>query len=375
MVDTDSIQCIEVTFMAKDNSPTASERVYKYVYKQINMRGEGEKLPSIRGIIKECGTSQHTVQAVLKKFHDCKLIEASDRRGYFVSRKSRSTISSIGHLDLIYCGSSSDEDPLMKFHGELSQRIGKLCGEKWTGMRIHFVEDDADDTEYERIVSNKNCHACILVSSPHAGIGEICSANQVMYVELFPRAYQLNKTVPNIVIDPYEVVSMQLRHLIGLGHTKIGYLHCVDSSFNRDLSFRRECFYRLVAEKGLQIKRNWVQYGGYRHEEIEEASKAMLGKEDAPTAMIVSDHHLPVVYNTARQYGLEIGEDLSVVGTDNMSIAAMLSPQATTVNLPRDVAVQMAIRSLEQALGGEEFPPLQCLPLNLIERDSTGAVR
>jgi len=81
------------------------------------------------------------------------------------------------------------------------------------------------------------------------------------------------------------------------------------------------------------------------------------------------------VLEGARERGLRVPEDLSVVGFDNIEMAAMSSPPLTTLDQPRYELGQTAARMLTAACNGETPPSRVLLKANLIARGSTAEPR
>ncbi|MCS6829614.1 MAG: substrate-binding domain-containing protein [Armatimonadota bacterium] len=105
------------------------------------------------------------------------------------------------------------------------------------------------------------------------------------------------------------------------------------------------------------------------------ALRQMLHSSDRPTAFFCGGYYLALdVVRTAREEGLRIPEDLSVVGFDDPVSASLLSPPLTTVRQPLDEMGRLATLMLLQWLTNME-PPRQSvvLPTQLMVRGSTGA--
>ena len=78
------------------------------------------------------------------------------------------------------------------------------------------------------------------------------------------------------------------------------------------------------------------------------------------------------VYEAARQLGLRIPEDLSVVGFDDIQTAALLSPALTTVKQPLQDMARASVRMIVEALTtGDVLQPHIIMPTSLVVRNST----
>ena len=77
------------------------------------------------------------------------------------------------------------------------------------------------------------------------------------------------------------------------------------------------------------------------------------------------------LYLAARERGLRIPEDLSVVGFDDMEFARVLSPPLTTVALDAELLGATSFQLLEKRLAGEQTRKRIVLPAKLLVRGST----
>jgi LacI family transcriptional regulator len=103
---------------------------------------------------------------------------------------------------------------------------------------------------------------------------------------------------------------------------------------------------------------------------------------DRPTAIFAAnDVSAMGVYQAAREIGLRIPEDLSVVGFDNLSGAACLNPPLTTIDQSIEKMGTMAMELIIKLVRGESFPiniaedsHLYKIPTQLVIRASCAPV-
>jgi DNA-binding LacI/PurR family transcriptional regulator len=96
---------------------------------------------------------------------------------------------------------------------------------------------------------------------------------------------------------------------------------------------------------------------GLTREDGHTAALTLLNQPDRPTAIFAcNDLQALGIYQAARQLGLRIPSDLSVVGFDDLPIAALVDPPLTTIHQP---IIEMAVAATELALAlgrGEKVP-------------------
>ena len=114
--------------------------------------------------------------------------------------------------------------------------------------------------------------------------------------------------------------------------------------------------------------RLWVLEGGKPGDTTQ-----LLNLAEPPTAVVCGNDLLAFgVILEAAQRGLAVPSDLSVVGIDNLEIAGHISPALTTVHLPTAELGRMVAEHLLGRLRGESRPRRTEIPVELIERRSSG---
>ena len=119
-----------------------------------------------------------------------------------------------------------------------------------------------------------------------------------------------------------------------------------------------------------------VRHGDFQHEGGFRRGGELLDLAEPPTAIFAgSDQQALGVYEAARQRGLRIPQDLSVVGFDDLPVARWVSPPLTTVRQPLAEMGRAAAQMLGEII---EDRPLRSrrveLSTELIMRESTGPV-
>lgn len=161
------------------------------------------------------------------------------------------------------------------------------------------------------------------------------------------------------------------RHLIALGHRRIGAVTMPTS-----LLFARTRLsgYRAALEEvALVVDDALIVQTGSGREEGLAAGLRLLRREPRPTAIVTAtDMQAIGVYEAARQLGIAIPDELSVVGYDDVPASAWLSPPLTTVRQPVTQMAEQATRMLVTMIGGHDLPVSRLtLDVELIERGST----
>ncbi len=122
------------------------------------------------------------------------------------------------------------------------------------------------------------------------------------------------------------------RHLVKLGHTRIA--HISGPSLFRSAHERRRGFAQGLAEAGLKLPKDFDREAAYTFETGAEAAAALLAAKPRPTAIFCGNDEVAAgVYKAARDAGLAIPGDISVIGFDDSAMASRLDPMLPTVRL------------------------------------------
>jgi LacI family transcriptional regulator len=130
-----------------------------------------------------------------------------------------------------------------------------------------------------------------------------------------------------------EAVADAMRYLIGQGHRRIG-LVAGPHGF-RSAQERREGFEMALAEAGISLPRSLVADGQYTFETGVSASESLLDLSPRPTAIFASNDEMAAgVLYAARLRGIEVPEQLSIIGFDDTPVTTRVWPPLTTVRWP-----------------------------------------
>ena len=130
--------------------------------------------------------------------------------------------------------------------------------------------------------------------------------------------------MPRVVGDDAAGGALAARHLLDLGHTAIGFvgdaLHDpfgFTSSHDREQGLSDE-----LARAGISIPGDWVGHGAHGRYEARDLARQMLTADRRPTAIFTaSDTQALGVIAAARELGLHVPDDLSVIGYDDVEAA------------------------------------------------------
>ncbi|WP_433362378.1 LacI family DNA-binding transcriptional regulator [Actinoplanes sp. CA-142083] len=157
--------------------------------------------------------------------------------------------------------------------------------------------------------------------------------------------------IPSIGSADWKGGYLATRHLIDLGHRRIGI---ITGPADMMASAARQSGYTAALEAaGIPIEPSLIRPGQFHHADGLAEGLTLLSRPDRPTAIFASsDLYALGVYEAARSLGIDIPDQLSVVGYDDLRIAQWAGPPLTTVHVPLARMAQDAVHMI-QRLGGE----------------------
>lgn len=184
--------------------------------------------------------------------------------------------------------------------------------------------------------------------------------------------YKEGAMVSHVSIDNYSAACKAVRHLIDLGHKRIGMISCGNGFLSTK---ERERAYRQVLEEnGIPFDPALLRYGDYGFKSGLRNALQLLSLPDRPTAVFcISDMMGIGTIKAAFEKGLRVPEDLAVCGFDDIGYANMYEPPLTTIAQPKYdlgcTAMELLLKHIKE--GGSAEPEDIYLEHELVIRKST----
>lgn len=185
---------------------------------------------------------------------------------------------------------------------------------------------------------------------------------------------QRTEPFPSVTVDNRAASAAAVGHLLDLGHRDVALIDAVeDDRFHFTVpGLRRAGFHDALEARGLTVRPDHVAAGLFTVESGRSAMDALLATAVVPTAVFAASDEMAIgAMHSARQHGLSVPGDLSVVGFDDHDLAAAVG--LTTVRQPVvDIGGRAAALLLEEMAAGEPEGDHVVMPTELIVRTSTG---
>ncbi|MEG3153869.1 LacI family DNA-binding transcriptional regulator [Sphingomonas sp. RB1R13] len=177
-----------------------------------------------------------------------------------------------------------------------------------------------------------------------------------------------------LTMDDEEASSLATRHLIALGHRRIGF---IAGSNEYSLSARRVAGWRDAMAQSGQSVAELLAPGDFSYASGEQAAATLLSLADPATAIIASNDQMALAtLSVCNARGMVVPDDLSLISFDNTPIVRFVQPPLTAIDQP---IAQLASKAVElivtahRGLGVPDCPVV--VPASLVERKSTAPPR
>lgn len=273
--------------------------------------------------------------------------------------------------------------PVRSRAGVITLAVSDITNPYYFGI-IRGAEHAAAEADVSLVVADCRESAAqerqVLRRTLAASDGLIVTSSRLSDTELRGLARQvplvvLNRRVPGLPCvhpDNARGVRRSVEHLASLGHTRIGYVAGPDASWAdgaRWRAVREACHELMLTDVRIGPVQPTMVGGRVAAEEIVRAGL---------TAVQTYNDQVGVgVIRGLQELGVEVPDEVSVVGFDNTISADIVRPGLTTVAQPVTVLGEIAARAvLAQVAGGTESrEQTQVVPVRLVVRGSTGPVR
>jgi len=244
-------------------------------------------------------------------------------------------------------------------------------GPEYNLVLFHVRTPDQVDQQIARIIESRLVEGLIVNSLPlnEQQLARLEMEN-IAVVRIFDRAIP---GTPTIGMDNRTGGRMATEHLIGLGHTKIGFVgEFLEDPFNFPTSMDRYTGYvDALTAHGLPIQPRYAVYPDRYPLSTKEATRRLLSLSDPPTAIFaLYDVKALRVIEAINEIGLKVPDFVSVIGFDDIDAAQYLG--LTTVRQHFEKCGQLAAQMLLKLFVGDpSWREMQLPPFELVDRGTT----
>lgn len=346
-----------------------------------------EAQPTIRDVATAAGVSRATASRALSDYGSVnaltrtKVQNAATEIGYVPNVVARSMrAGSTQTLGLIIT-----EVGLSVFDLAMRAVIHAANGLGYQVIVANTNEDLIAERDAVRVMLEKQVDGLILVPSAVTNLDFISPpALRGKPVILLDRTLN-SLDLQSISADNRQGAMDAVAHLVDRGHTAIGFIVATartavvtserPTGLVSTLSDRANGFLDAMAAASLTVDSGWLRFTPDAGDNPQQSIRELLDSVNPPSAIIASNANVSLaILHVAKERGLIVGTDLSVVGFDDAPWATVLTPALTVIDLPIDAMAVKAVESLVAQISSENSPdfraPAELLPMKLIVRGS-----
>lgn len=205
-------------------------------------------------------------------------------------------------------------------------------------------DDPVQEKAYLDAVGGSLAHGVLVMNADFVQIDELLSLRQrgVPVVLCMWEKPDEPPALPCVAVDFQRAGVIAAEHLIKLGHQRIGAVVGSEPSGNHIWRYRGFC--EALERAGIAHDPAAAHFGHDTIDAGRSAAHALLAAVPDLTAIFVSND-LPAigVLQAAADLGLDVPQDLSVIGITDIQLAHQVRPALTTVSVPTDEAAELAV--------------------------------
>jgi len=328
----------------------------------------------MKEVARRAGVSPATVSRVLNKTHyiaeetERRVLEVVAQMKYFKNVHARRLAT--GQSDLFGLVISEIANP---FFPELIRGFQSCAWDRGFDVLLCNTEYKPERAKaiMRKLVESDVRGVAIMTSSlPKSMTSELVAAGMgVVFCNLPPP----EKLVSTITIDYQRGIAQSIEHIVGLGHRRAAVIAGPEDNWTA-VTIKEGLIAGLKNQGLLPFP---VISSGYQIGSGASAVGAILSAQEKPTVIFCGSDLIAMgAMSTLEHAGIEVPEDISVIGIDDISFAFLARPPLTTIRVPREHLGAVAFDALDKMLklkrrkGAEHY-----IETELVVRESTGPAR
>ena len=321
-----------------DSEKTDKTPMYQYIMNDLKRKmaaGElkpHDPLPTQIELAKEYNTSEITSRRALSDLVQEGYVYRIRGKGSFVSE----TLSSGGSHGLrSICFAHRNHDVGMfnhPFFSDMFEGIKEVCDEHGLDFYMWDVGEDY------RLPDDPRTGIILLTMKDDFDLSKLTDWQKEKRSIVTVHFYYPHLGIPYVIVDNLTGGFLAAQHLLSLGHERIGIILTGASimELNQEFSLRLQGYRLALSQYQIPFDPELIAFVDGKEERLEmgEAGfKQLMALENPPTAVFAtSDYKAFGAMNAAREMGLRIPEDISLIGYDDVKISEYSYPRLTSIN-------------------------------------------
>ena len=331
---------------------------------------------TIDDVAREAGVARVTVSRVLngdagvRDQTRARVREAIAKLGYSVNHQARALASGGARRIILFHAGNPDREPNSYYDSGLELGALRACSARGLDLASRTIDPDVPDLldRFSAIVASERPSGVIL-PPPLCDNPDLIARIEEMSVPVAGISSSVAGRLPNVGIDDYAAGRAIARHLLDLGHRRIGFLS--GPANHRSAATRLDGMKDELRADGLDL--TWAGEGDFTFKAgIDNANQLITDGTSISALACANDDMAAGAMLTFHRAGYDLPADLSITGFDDTPVSQIVWPPLTTIRQPIQSYGELAVGMV--TANGEQSAGTNLIPFELIVRESTATV-
>lgn len=325
---------------------------------------------TIKDVAREAGVSISTVSNALNGVDVLRpdtrqhILEVAEKLHYIPDLNGRNLKSQATKVIGLFLTSLTGP-----YYGTLADSIYHTCQEYGYELNI-FISDKADSAMVN-LLGRRVDGAVILNENIKENEVEMLLKNDIPVV--FIDREKQGRRASSVVFDSYHEGELAGKYLLDLGHTTFAYIRGVANNF--DNIERLRGFRNILRESGIILTEDYILRGEFERDAAYASMSAFIESGKPLPEAVFAGNDLSAIgtIEALLDKGIQVPEQVSVLGCDDIETARLIRPAITTIRTSFEKQGSMAVNHLMKLIRKEETGTIEVLHGKIITRESTCA--
>jgi LacI family transcriptional regulator len=338
------------------------------------------KRPTSADVAAMAGVSRTTVSFVLNQRPDVKIpdetrrrvVEAAAHLGYQPNASARQLAGGRSHILALVLHQSPEQVASDAVLAETLRGLSAAARAGGFRVMVELLASEGPDASYSSLLRAQHADG-LIVSGPRSDDPSLLE----LVRDGFPVVLQ--GSMPDVPVQSVDVDNVAgargaVEHLLSLGHRRIACITNAPLVYTAAQE-RLAGYTEALGAAGIDCDPILITEADFDAPSGHLAMARLLARTSFDAAFVASDVVALGAIGALREAGKRVPDDISIVGFDDIPLAAYFDPPLTTVRLPAFELGQAAGRALVERLADRAVPHRTLLPTELIVRGSTSRRR
>lgn len=343
---------------------------------------------TLKDIAKKAGVSISTVSRIINndpmkrasKETSDKVWKIVQELGYLPNQNARKLIK--GHTDMspmktkaIGCIFTSTADTYTDpFFSQIAMGVQQEVSDRGYVMGYSFSSYDMSDAALYNNISANQVDGAIILGRFNKEVLNFFKGNIKNLV--YAGVNYVDGGIDEVICDGYKGACTAIEHLISLGHKQIGFLGTVGINKKSNLinEHRFSAYMDTMKKHQIPINQDLIWDSELSTLDAYRNMGIILKQPKKPTALFCANDAVAIgAIKAINEKGIEIPNEIAIVGLDDIEMASYITPPLTTIHVPKEELGKFAVKILiDRIEGGHDIPVRVNVPYHLVVRESCG---